>query len=48
MGAPYLARIMQLQNEAKTAAVKGNFAESKRLAAEVLKLQQPQRKKKKK
>ena len=40
MGAPYLARIMQLQKQAKQAAIKGNFAEAKKLAAEARTLQQ--------
>jgi len=40
MGAPYLARIMQLQNQSKKAAMKGDFAASKKFAAEARALQQ--------
>ncbi|MDB4682247.1 hypothetical protein OAE68_01055 [Synechococcus sp. AH-551-A10] len=40
MGAPYLARILQLQKKSKEAAIKGNFAASKKFAAEARALQQ--------
>jgi len=44
MGAPYLARIMQLQAKSKQAAMKGDFDASKKLAAEARALQQKNKK----
>ena len=44
MGAPYLARIMQLQAKSKQAAIKGDFAASKKFADEARDLQKKNKK----